>query len=308
MAMARSLDRRLVAPIEAWRAMLLALSEESPGDYVDFLSVERIEGRDVDVGLHRHFIDPMASFAAHMANVAHGMLITSATLRDGDGTGAWPAAAARTGARHFAGDVVYSGVSSPFDYPAQTRVRVVTDVSKNDPDQIAAALRELIVAAGGGVLGLFISIARLRAVHARLADDDKLKRFLLLAQHVDPLDTGTLVDIFRAEEDACLLGTDAVRDGVDVPGRSLRMIVFDRVPWPRPTILHRARKTYFAELPYDDLMTRLRLKQAYGRLIRRADDRGVFVMLDRAMPSRLCDAFPPEAAAPARPAPSSWRS
>ena len=49
---------------------------------------------------------------------------------------------------------------------------------------------------------------------------------------------GALVDIFRAEEDACLLGTDAVRDGVDVPGRSLRLLVFDRVPWPRPDILH----------------------------------------------------------------------
>jgi len=36
----------------------------------------------------------------------------------------------------------------------------------------------------------------------------------------------------------------------------------------------------------------LRLRQAYGRLIRRADDRGVFVMLDRAVPSRLLAAFP----------------
>ena len=55
------------------------------------------------------------------------------------------------------------------------------------------------------------------------------------------MDAATLVDIFRAEEDSCLLGTDAVRDGVDVPGRSLRLIVFDRVPWPRPAILHRER-------------------------------------------------------------------
>ena len=46
---------------------------------------------------------------------------------------------------------------------------------------------------------------------------------------MDALDTSTLVDIFRAEENACLLGTDAVRDGVDVPGRALRLVVFDRV-------------------------------------------------------------------------------
>ena len=40
------------------------------------------------------------------------------------------------------------------------------------------------------------------------------------------------------------------------------------------------------------MIARLRLKQAYGRLIRRATDRGVFVLLDRSTPSRLLDAFP----------------
>ena len=90
----------------------------------------------------------------------------------------------------------------------------------------------------------------------------------------------------------CSSDLDAVRDGVDVPGRSLRLIVFDRVPWPRPDILHRARKAAFGGSAYDDMLTRLRLKQAYGRLIRRADDRGVFVLLDRMMPSRLAGAFP----------------
>jgi ATP-dependent DNA helicase DinG len=106
------------------------------------------------------------------------------------------------------------------------------------------------------------------------------------------LDTATLVDIFRAEENSCLLGTDAVRDGVDVPGRSLRLIVFDRVPWPRPDILHKTRKAHFGGRTYDDMIARLRLKQAYGRLIRRADDRGIFVLLDPMMPSRLGGAFP----------------
>jgi len=116
---------------------------------------------------------------------------------------------------------------------------------------------------------------------------------LLLAQHIDAMSTATLVDIFRAEEDSCLLGTDAVRDGVDVPGRSLRLIVFDRVPWPRPDILHRARKAAFGGAHYDDRIARLRLRQAYGRLIRRDDDKGVFAILDRALPSRLLAAFPP---------------
>jgi ATP-dependent DNA helicase DinG len=115
------------------------------------------------------------------------------------------------------------------------------------------------------------------------------------------MDTATLVDIFRAEEDACLLGTDAVRDGVDVPGRSLRLIVFDRVPWPRPDILHKARRAAqlgdSGAVRYDDRVARLKLRQAFGRLIRRADDMGVFVLLDRQMPSRLMGAFPDGVAA-----------
>jgi ATP-dependent DNA helicase DinG len=43
---------------------------------------------------------------------------------------------------------------------------------------------------------------------------------------------------------------------------------------------------------YDDSLARLRLRQAFGRLVRRADDCGVFVLLDRMLPSRLLGAFP----------------
>jgi ATP-dependent DNA helicase DinG len=158
--------------------------------------------------------------------------------------------------------------------------------------QVASAYRTLFLAAGGGALGLFTAISRLRAVRERIAEAMEAAGLTLLAQHVDGMDTATLIDIFRAEENSCLLGTDAVRDGVDVPGRSLRLIVFDRVPWPRPDILHKARKAAFGGARYDDMLTRLRLKQAYGRLIRRATDTGIFVLLDPAFPSRLYGAFP----------------
>jgi ATP-dependent DNA helicase DinG len=225
---------------------------------------------------------------------AHGLLITSATLMDGSGDVAadWDAAEARTGAKHLPNTAVRAHVTSPFDYPRQTRVFIVTDVRKDDLDQVAAAYRVLFLAAGGGGLGLFTAITRLRQVYKRIAGDLDEAGIPLLAQHVDAIDTSTLVDIFRAEEDACLLGTDAIRDGVDVPGRSLRLIVFDRVPWPRPDILHKARKAHFGAKAYDDMITRLRLKQAFGRLVRRADDHGVFVLLDPMMPSRLLGAFP----------------
>ena len=70
------------------------------------------------------------------------------------------------------------------------------------------------------------------------------------------------------------------------------MIVFDRVPWPRSDILHRVRRRNFGGSSYDDMIVRMKLKQAYGRLIRRDDDFGVFIILDAATPTRLFGAFP----------------
>jgi ATP-dependent DNA helicase DinG len=64
------------------------------------------------------------------------------------------------------------------------------------------------------------------------------------------------------------------------------------VPWPRPDILHKARRGRFGGKTYDDSQARARISQAFGRLIRRDSDRGVFVMLDAAAPTRLFSGLP----------------
>ena len=297
-AMIRGLKRRGLVTLAAWRRMLGELEFETPKEFVDWFSLDRFDGRELDVGMHRHWRDPGLPFANHVAERSHGLVITSATLRDragdDDDDDDWVSANLRTGLRHLRQPALTADVPSPFDYAAQTRIVVITDVGRNQPDRVAAAYRELFKASGGGALGLFTAIARLRQVHKRIAADLDQAGLTLYAQHADAMDAGTLVDIFRAETDACLLGTDAVRDGVDVPGRSLRLVVFDRVPWPRPDILHKARREVFGGNRYDDLITRLRLRQAFGRLVRRDDDKGVFVMLDSALPTRLTTAFPAE--------------
>ena len=293
-AIIRSLKHRGEDLVAAWQFMLGTLSAGTPPEHVDWFSVERLDGRDIDIGMHRHWVDPTEPFAQIVLRPAHGVLITSATLTDGSGDveANWAAAEARTGARHLPMPAIRATVASPFDYAAHTRVFVVTDVRKNDARQVAAAYRVLFLAAGGGGLGLFTAIGRLRATYRQLLQPLDQAGLSLYAQHVDGLNLASLIDIFRAEEDSCLLGTDAARDGIDIPGRALRLIVFDRVPWPRPSILHRARRKALGGRAYDDAITRLRLKQAYGRLVRRATDRGVFVLLDSMMPSRLGGAFP----------------
>ena len=291
---ARALRRRRLDLVAPWRVMLKSLAAEPVEAFADWFAVARRDGRDADVGMYRHWVDPTEPFAGAVLRPAAGALITSATLRDaaGDTEADWRAAERRTGADHLAAPALRAAVPSPFDYAAQTRAFVVTDVDRDDPGQVAGAYRALFAAAGGGALGLFTAVWRLRRIHARIAKPLDEAGLLLLAQHVDGLDASTLVDIFRAERNACLLGADALRDGVDVPGDSLRLIVFDRVPWPRPDILHRARRKRFGGRAWDDMTVRLRLRQAFGRLVRRAGDAGVFVMLDSATPTRLLGAFP----------------
>lgn len=290
----RGLDRRCRMLLPAWRSMLRAIDEdaEDDPDFVDWFDATFLYGRVVDAACRRHWIDPTEPLTNAVIAPAHGVLVTSATLSDPTLDDPFALAEMRTGAARLPDRPKTLKLASPFDYAANARAYVVTDIGRDDPRQVAAAMRELFLAAGGGGLGLFTAIRRLRAVHDKIAAPLADKGLALYAQHVDPLEVGALVDIFRAEEDACLLGTDAVRDGVDVPGRSLRLLAFDRVPWPRPDILHKARRTRFGGKVYDDNVARARISQAFGRLIRRADDKGVFVMLDAAAPTRLFSGLP----------------
>lgn len=288
--------------IAAWEALLGRLGGPADPEFVDWLAVERGAGdvgaREFDVGVHRHWLDPMKPFARVVLEPAHGVMLTSATLTDRDEAGPdWPGAIIRSGARHLEIEPRTAVADSPFDYARRAEVLIVTDIRKGDLAALAGAYARLIEASDGGVLGLFTAIRRMRAVHSRIADRLARAGLPLYAQYVDPIETGTLTDIFRDDPRASLLGADALRDGVDVPGRSLRLVVMESVPWPRPTILHRARRAAAGQpgagQRFDDRIVRARLAQAFGRLIRRHDDAGHFVVLSPAFPTRLLPAFPP---------------
>ncbi len=251
---ARFSIRWRIDTLAAWEALLDRMGGQdgdnlADPEFVDWLAVDRAEAREYDVGIHRRWLDPMKPFAKIVLEPSHGVMLTSATLLDGED---WDSAVARSGAPHVPVVPATAQAASPFDYAANARVLIVTDIKRGDIPALAGAYARLIEAAGGGVLGLFTAIRRLRAVHGRIADRLAREGLPLFAQHVDPIDTGTLVDIFRDDPAASLLGTDALRDGVDVPGRSLRCVVMEAVPWPKPSILHRARRAANGGSAYDD--------------------------------------------------------
>ncbi len=307
----RGLERRARMVIPAWRSLLQKLGQgteegvepaqtPNPAETIDWFSTEVIRGRVVDICLNRHYVDPSLPLAEFVLKPAHGVLIASATLSDGpkdahpseNAPDIFALARQRTGANHLVLGAKSVRIASPFDYANQARLFVVSDVGREDSRSVAAAMQALFIAARGGGLGLFTAIRRLRAVYDQINKPLDEAGLSLYAQHVDPLDVSDLVSVFRSEHHSCLLGTDAVRDGIDVPGQALRLIAFDRVPWPRPDCLHRARRQHFGARIYDDALTRAKLAQAFGRLIRKKDDRGVFVMLDSAAPTRLFSGLP----------------
>jgi len=275
--------------LAGWIALLARIGGPAVPEFVDWLAVERFDGRELDIAIRRHWLDPTLPLAQHVLKPAHGALITSATLRAG---GDWEQAKALTGAVHLARGPDTFSAESPFDYARQAEILIVTDIKRGDVAALSGAYTRLIEASQGGALGLFTAIRRLRAVHARIADRLARSGLPLFAQHVDPVDIGTLVDLFRADGHASLLGTDALRDGIDVPGDTLRLVIMEGVPWAKPSVLHAARKLAWDGNAYNDRIVRARLSQAFGRLIRRGEDRGVFVILSSAVPTRMLSAFP----------------
>ena len=177
-------------------------------------------------------------------------------------------------------------VGSPFDHPRSGILYVARHLPPPGRDALPEAylteLQELIEAAGGRTLGLFSSMRA--AVQAAGALRERVKQ-PLLCQGDDV--TAQLVRQFAEDEPTCLFGTLSLWQGVDVPGPSLRLVVIDRVPFPRPDDpLASARQRAVAARGGNGFMTvaaaqaALLLAQGAGRLLRTMTDRGVVAVLD----------------------------
>jgi len=177
-------------------------------------------------------------------------------------------------------------VGSPFDHRRNAILYVARHLPPPGrdglPDAYVRELGELIEAAGGRTLGLFSSMRAARQAADALRDELGVP---LLCQGDDS--TGLLVSRFAADEVSCLFGTLSLWQGVDVPGRSLQLVVIDRIPFPRPDDpLASARQRAVAARGGNGFMAvaaaqaALLLAQGTGRLLRTIDDRGVVAILD----------------------------
>ncbi|MEZ0354985.1 ATP-dependent DNA helicase [Mycobacterium sp. SA01] len=213
-------------------------------------------------------------------------ILTSATLTVG---GSFDAMA---GAWGLGGGPKWTGldVGSPFEHAKSGILYVAAHLpppgrdSAGSPEQVDE-IAGLIEAAGGRTLGLFSSMraakAATEALRARIDTP-------ILCQGDD--NTAALVEKFAADPETSLFGTLSLWQGVDVPGPSLSLVLIDRIPFPRPDDpLLTARQRAVAARGGNGFMTvaaahaALLLAQGAGRLLRRADDRGVVAVLDSRM-------------------------
>ncbi len=292
-----ALKWRVIRPVETWCDILISLSENTPHQNGCDNSIDRLflsrwtdaadTQRVANVGCIRHAIDPMDMFYQMVLRPNRGAVITSATLHDQNPD--W--LPIRTGAQHVQSPPIITTHNSPFDYQNNSIVLCVTDVQKNDIPQLTAAYVALFQASNGGALGLFTNIRRLQAVGKKIQPELAPQGIDVYAQHLNDITLPTLIEIFKHHSNSCLLGTDAVRDGIDVVGNSLRLLVLERMPWTLRNIVNTARDTHYAPIKYTEALVRMKLQQAFGRLLRTKSDKGVFVCLEN-IPSRFTSAFP----------------
>lgn len=213
----------------------------------------------------------------------HTVVLTSATLAIGSAFE--PAAGGLGLVGQGAPSWTGVDVGSPFDYPRQGILYVAGHLPKPgrgvSPEALAE-LEALIRASGGGALCLFSS----RRAAEEAADALRPKLGMTVLCQGESTMTA-LVKQFADEPDTCLFGTMSLWQGVDVPGGSCRLVVIDRIPFPRPDDpLMTARSRAVTQAGGNGFMAvsathaAIRLAQGAGRLIRSTDDRGVVAVLD----------------------------
>ncbi len=195
-------------------------------------------------------------------------------------------------------------VDSPFDFDYQARLYVATDLpapgAPEWEERTAARVATLVEASGGRALVLSTSHRMVKSFteHLRATVD-----VVVLSQN--DLPKRRLIEQFESDETSVLVATMGFWEGIDIPGRSLQLVVLDKVPFPRPNDpLWQARREsaeaaglnpfQAVDLPRAAVL----LAQGSGRLIRTVDDRGVVALLDSRMATKsygrvLVESLPP---------------
>lgn len=283
--LARAAVEELLGALDAWN--------RSPENSITWVTRP---WRDGEVGAPMLIVAPL-DVAPPIGTIALGKgaaVLTSATLSVGN---SFDAVANHNGL--MVSDIPWRGVDvgTPFSPEKQGILYLPTHLREPERSGVGDdALEELVSlaqASGGGVLALFSSWKGVEAGAATLREHTDFN----ILVHGEAT-VSSLVEEFRNDRDSCLVGTMSLWQGVDVPGAACRVVVIDRIPFPRPDDpVVQARSRDAEKRGYSGFQVvslhhaALMMAQASGRLLRSVDDRGVVAVLDKRMSTKRYGGF-----------------
>ncbi|MDH5822211.1 ATP-dependent DNA helicase [Luteimonas sp. RD2P54] len=246
--------------------------------------------------LQRTPLDVSGPLRSHREQSRAGWVFTSATLAVGGGFGHIATRLGLDAPRTLL-------APSPFDWNAQALCYLPPRLPQPAARDYTAALVEAVLpvlhASGGRAFLLFASHRALREAAALLRGGP----WPLFVQGEGP--RHVLLQRFRESGNGVLLGAASFREGVDVAGDALSVVVIDKLPFAAPddpvfeARLQAIRRAGGNPFPDEQLpQAVIALKQGVGRLIRSERDRGVLVLCDPRLTGKgygrvFLDSMPP---------------
>lgn len=183
-------------------------------------------------------------------------------------------------------------LDSSYDFDKNMTVYVVSDMPEPNDGGYMASLQKLLVethrAQHGSMLTLFTNRREMETcfdyVQPRLKSED-----LRLVCQKWGVSVKGLRDDFLADEHLSLFALKSFWEGFDAPGATLKGVVIPKLPFAKPTdplSCERAERDDQAWRHYVLPAAVLEVKQAAGRLIRRADDTGALILADHRLISK----------------------
>lgn len=287
--------RRLLRVAEMCERFLRA--QDHPGD-IFWLEAQPASARQPSV---RFVITPL-DVARVMQEAVYGpyrtILFTSATLTMNGSFDFWKA---RVGIAAEMSREVEAGIfSSPFNYRQNVLLAVPAEAPAPDQEGYEAFVgdfvKEVLLISEGHALVLFTSYALLQSTYLRAQAALKASGIPLLRQGEE--DRSKLLSRFKELEASVLFATDSFWEGVDAPGETLEVLILSRLPFrvPSDPILQARMEALkqrggnpFWDLALPDAV--MRLKQGFGRLMRKKTDWGVVLILDSRVATRQYGSF-----------------
>ena len=178
-------------------------------------------------------------------------------------------------------------LGSPFDYETAALLYIANDIAEPNAHDFQSQLDRTLVglckASGGRTLVLFTSYAQLKRTSKNISGP-LAKEDITVYEQGEGASPNALLESFKSNERAILLGTRSFWEGVDIPGEALSVLVIVKLPFAVPTDPLVAARAETFEDPFNEYHLPeaiLRFRQGFGRLIRTQSDRGVVVILDR---------------------------